>query len=498
MGGGGALDDVGAAVTAVFDEQAWAGLVVGVVRAGELAWCESHGSVDSVGAGTISARSSFCIASITKTITAIALMQLWERGRFKLDEPVNDHLRSYRVGDGTRPPVTIRHLLTHTAGIGELRRLSDLTRPALGIGLRRGERQPDLHHHYAPVLSTEVDPGTKWAYANHGFATLGVLVEDLTGARLPDYAADNIFGPLGMRGTQFQRPDTGVTGYRRRRGTLVKVPWLEVLDWPAGAVWSTVDDMALYVAALLNGGANEHGRVLEAATLDLMTTAHHRADDGLPGMGLAFMLDDLEGHRVFGHDGGWPGFSAAMMVAPDDDVAVVAFTNTSTFALHGLVADIVGRQIGLPPAADLRTARPVAAHPHTWSNLVGSYRPPPGLNTNFRLLPIGELEVSVRGGRLQLRPLVPLGPLRTPLLLEAPDAADPLRFQTWFAGTAINLRFRRDTSGTITGLAFGSSFAGYFTLLKRPRWASLRNWMRATAAVTIGITARRVLRRRRR
>lgn len=481
----------------MFEEQAWPGLAVGVVRGSDLAWWRGHGLAGGAGSEAINSRSRFCIASITKTLTAIALMQLWEQDRFTLDEPVNDHLRSYRVGDGTRPPVTIRHLLTHTAGIGELRRPSDLTRPALGIGPRKGQSRPDLRCHYAPVLATGVDPGAKWAYANHGFATLGVLIEDLTDTPLPDYAADNIFGRLGMRDTQFHRPAAAITGYRRRRGTLVEVPWLDVLDWPAGAVWSTVDDMALYLSALLNGGANQHGRVLEVATLDLMTTAHHRADDALPGMGLAFMLDDLDGHRVFGHDGGWPGFSAAMMVAPDDGVAAIAFTNTSTFALHGLIADIVGRLVGLPPAADVRLGGP-AAQTDIWSDLVGSYRPPPGLNTNFRLLPLGELRVSARYGHLQLRPLIPLGPLRTPLLLERSDPADPLRFQARFAGTAINLRFTSNAKGGITGLALGSSFAGYFALLKRPPWASFRNWVRLAALATIGIAARRPIKRRRR
>lgn len=147
-----------------------AGLAVGVVRDGTLEWFHGHGVAD-VEAGTpVTEDTVFRIGSITKTFTAIAVMQLWEQGRVDLDAPAGDYLRSFRLVpvEARFPPATVRHLLTHTAGIGYWRRLSDLLRPGVGSGNRAGRSMPSLADYYRRGLPVEVEPGTKWCTATTG------------------------------------------------------------------------------------------------------------------------------------------------------------------------------------------------------------------------------------------------------------------------------------------------------------------------------------------
>ena len=152
----------------------------------------------------------FRIASLTKTFTAIAVMQLWEQGLVDLDAPANDYLRTFRLvpTKASLRPATVRHLLTHTAGVGYWRRLSDLLQPGVGSGVRaaRSGALP-LADYYRGGLPVEVEPGTKWVYSNHGFAALGQIVEDVTGQPLDRYLRERIFDPLGMEHTDLIRSE---------------------------------------------------------------------------------------------------------------------------------------------------------------------------------------------------------------------------------------------------------------------------------------------------
>ena len=142
----------------------------------------THGVTDETTRAPVTPDTVFRIGSLTKTFTAVAVMQLWEQGLVDLDAPANDYLTTFRLRP-TRPdlqPATLRHLLTHTAGIGYWPRLSDLLHPVFGCG--RGSPQPaPLGEYYRRGLPQEVQPGTKWVYSNHGFAALGQVVEDVSG-----------------------------------------------------------------------------------------------------------------------------------------------------------------------------------------------------------------------------------------------------------------------------------------------------------------------------
>jgi CubicO group peptidase (beta-lactamase class C family) len=463
-------------IVEAMNERTTPGLGVGIVSGSETVYAKGFGLADIEESRPVTPETVFRIGSITKTMTAIGLMQLWERGRFDLEDPVTEYLRSCRVEhpDPASPPVTFRHMLTHTSGIGELRRVTDLFRPMIGLGAKPDGPVPSPEDYYTGGLRPGVYPGTRWAYSNHAFNVLGQLVEDISGEPFAGYMRKNVFEPLGMRSTDYLRServrDELAQGYNFSRGRLKPVKYLEILVRGAGSVFSSVEDMCRYATALLGGGANEHGKVLEAETLSLMMEPHYRLDERLPAMGLSFLLDDLDGHRIAGHDGGWPGFVSSMVLCPEEGLAIVVFVNASSLAAHEVSQDLLRRMLDVPEPASRLPKEGVLESPHLWPELCGFYGPVGPLNICSRawLMYAGELEVFVEDNHLAMRTLA--GPFRKGVRLYPVDPTDPLAFEAVYENQPYRVVFERDAG---TGRV-GHLLVGFDRLRKRPRIRSLR------------------------
>ena len=309
-------------------------------------------------------------------------MQLWEQGLVDLDAPANDYLRTFRLvpAKPSLSPATVRHLLTHTAGVGYWRRLSDLLQPGVGSGdrARRSGAQP-LADYYRRGLPVEVEPGTKWAYSNHGFAALGQIIEDVSGQPLDRYLRDRIFDPLGMEHTDLLRTERVrgqlATGYVLRSRGLKEVADREVPTVGGGGMYSA--DIARYVAALLQMAGNEQSSVLKAepcgrcsnrtssrihacpAWVWPSSLARRRSEDcwqdrhpvRLP---FGYVPGSRRRHRilVFSNTGGLDGRG------PTDPLATMLLR-----ILLGLSVD--------PIRID------IAPRPENWSEICGWYSPPP-------------------------------------------------------------------------------------------------------------------------
>ena len=491
-----------AKVAEVLNHWPVAGLAVGVVRDGSLAWFYGHGVAD-IGSGTpVDADTVFRIDSITKTMTAVAVMQLWEQGLVDLDAPASDYLRAYRLipAKASFRPVTLRHLLTHTGGVRAVRKPSDLLRPALGWGVRAGSPVPSLAEYYRDGLRVDVEPGTKWAYCNHGFATAGQIVEDVSGLQLDRYLRERVFDPLGMESSDLVRSERVrarlATGYEMRCRGLKAAVDREIVPAGCGAVYSTTTDMARYVSALLGGGANQHGSVLKPGTLAQLFEPHYQPDPRIPGMGLGFFRGEADGYRTVGHDGIWNGFHSAMVLVPAEGIGVLAFANTGPFSPLGApvpAAHTVLRSLlGLPDDA-VRTDVP--EQPWAWNDLCGWYSLGPGVLTDPqpRMLGAG-VEVVLRRGHLTIRGQIPVPAVRTGLRLY-PDGEDPFAFRIELPGLGSGTSpvvFSRDPGGDVTALHLGVQ---PLSLRKRPDVQNPRPWV--TGVLAAGATAVAVGRRRR-
>jgi len=230
----------------------------------------------------------FRIASMTKPITALAVMQLVEAGKLDVNDPVEMHLPEFkgqmlvdsREGGKValkKPsrPITVKDLLTHTSGLPQY--------PA-GMAEVYQKRNWTLHETTIAISQAPLmfEPGTKWSYCNSGIDTLGRIVEVLSGQSYADYLAAKIFKPLGMTDTtpyptseQLER--TAMT-YGKKDGKLVATPG-GVLDYargakhpvPAGGLFSTADDLAKLYRCLLNGGTVDGRQIIKSETLAEMT-----------------------------------------------------------------------------------------------------------------------------------------------------------------------------------------------------------------------------------
>jgi CubicO group peptidase (beta-lactamase class C family) len=488
------------------------GLAVGVVHDGSLVYGKGFGLADVRAQRPATTDTVFRIASITKTFTAIGLMQLWEQSKFQLDDPVNDYLITYKVQhrDPQAPRVTFRHLLTHTSGIGEFRTMADLLHALreATLGAQEAEQVRTLREYYSGRLTPELYPGEKWAYANHGFYTVGQLIEDISGQPFVPYMREHVFAPLGMDRTDFSRSDRVrdelAVGYLLKKGMLEPVDYVEMAIKPGGAVLSSVNEMAKYVAALMNGGRNEHGSILQPETLRMMMEPHYQQDERLPAMGLGFFLDTFNGHWSASHGGGWTGFTSAMHVAPDDRLAVLVFSNSSIgggwfpVVTEALATGLLRRLLGVPDPVAQLPGPDILQSPHLLVDLCGSYGPRPGFMTNTRIWMGlgGEIQVVVRDNHLALRPLG--GPLWRGITLYPIDPNDPLAFQGTYENLPVSVVFKRNKGGQINRLCAGVPGL-LLTLYKRPRMESIR--FRRTAAfvalaalavATLGLKLRRL------
>jgi len=479
-------------IITAMNESSFAGLGIGIVHQGKVIYAKGFGFANMQQEWPVTLDTVFRIASISKTITAIGLMQLWEQGKFQLDAPVNDYLKGYYLKhpDPHAPPVTFRHLLTHTSGLGTMRRLTDMVRPGFGLAVKPDTPIPPLNQYYAEGLKTELYPGRKWAYSNHGFATLGQLVEDISGEPFDQYMLRHVFEPLGMHHTDYLRServrDHLAEGYQFRRGTFKPVTYLEGIPLGAGTVFSSVSDMVKYMTALLNGGANDYGTVLKPETVRMMMQPQYQIDKRLSAaMGLAFWLDNFDGHRIVWHSGDWLGFMSAMYLSPDDDLGIVVFTNTSTMNIahrpDGIARDMLRRLSGIPDPTSKLPRPDILETPQLWPELSGYYVPEKGFMTNLNLWMAfgGEVEVFVKKNHLAMRGLT--GLFRKAISLYRIDNNDPLVFQGLYDDLVIQVVFQCDASGRIDYLSIG--FLGLYILHKRPRMQSLRNRLRILAGL---------------
>ena len=470
------------------------GLAVGVVRDGRLAFFQGHGLADIASNTPVTEDTVFRIASITKTFTAIAVMQLWEQGLIDLDAPANDYLRAYKLipAKASFWPATVRHLLTHTAGIREVLHPSGLLRMRdLGETVPFGQPVPSLADYYRGGLRIDAEPGSRFMYSNHGFATLGQIVEDVSGEPLDRYMREHIFEPLGMTSTDLVRSERVqshlATGYDLQRNGARAVTDYELVTVGGGGIYSSTRDMACYMAALLGGGANEHGSILKPETMTMMFEPHYRPDARMPGNGLAFFRLNLGGHLAVEHDGILLGFDSQIFLAPDDGVGVIAVANGAKRGFHWLMPEIGGMLRYLLGVPDELMRTNVPQHPEIWDDLCGRYHFSAPLTDPTKLALGAGAEVFVRRGQLRMRIMSPILALYRGLPLHPDDDNDPYIFRVDLSTIGFGIGtgrviFSREPGVGTTAVHFEF---GPISFQKWPDSKNPRLW--ATGATGVGV-----------
>lgn len=269
----------------------------------------------------------FDVGSVTKLLTAIAVLQQVEQGRLDLEADVNTYLTAFQVPTAYGSPLTLRHLLTHTAGFDDKN---------IGYVARTEAESETLEAYLAHELPPRVmPPGQILSYSNHGYGLAGYLVEVVTGQPFADYLAAHILEPLGMTRSTLVAPvpeafaAARATGYvyNFRTGQFEAAPEAYRKLPPAGGFSTTGADMARLMQALLHGG----GPILPPASTARLFEQQFTHDPLLPGYTFALWERPVDTLQTFEIRGAFPGFSAGMVLVPSRQAGLFVATNRTDF-----------------------------------------------------------------------------------------------------------------------------------------------------------------------
>ena len=373
------------------------GAVVSVVKDGRLFFAKGYGSADLQAGKPVNAQTTlFRIGSVSKLFTATAVLQLAEQGKLNLHADVNTYLKTFHIPATYPEPITLAHLLTHTAGFEV--RFTGLFPPTTSdlepLGQVLAEHMP------ARVRP----PGELTAYSNYGFALAGYIVEQVSGQPFEQYIEQHLFQPLDMRSSTFRQPVEArlladlSQGYTYSNGVYNPEAFGAVQDAPAGAMSATATDIANFMIAHLQNGRFGTQRILREATAKEMHRQQFTNDPRVPGMAYSFYEQNLNSQHLLVHAGDTPpAFYSLLALLPEHQVGLFVSYNSD----GGLSARETLLQVFLDhyfPAPKETRPSPPAGFAERISQISGTYWTAQHSYTTWEKLLMLGLGVSVTDG----------------------------------------------------------------------------------------------------
>ena len=314
------------------------GVALAIVKGDQIVYLKGYGRADQSGR-PVTPQTPFLIGSITKTFTALAVMQLVEAGEVELDSPVQRYIPWFRVADPkASAQVTVRMLIDQTSGLPQLPTFVTWTWP---------NEADSIERHVRLLANTKLvfPPGQSFAYSNGNYATLGMLVQAVSGQSYEDYIRQHIFAPLDMQHSYVSQEaamqDGMAMGHRWVFGFPIPVTLpFNRANLPAGFAISSAEDMAHYLIAQLNGGRYRDVSVLSPDGIALMQA------EPPPGVyGLGWESVRIDGHRLINFDGATGNYQASIFFDPEERVGVFVAANAMS-ALDGLSSSRSSSSLG--------------------------------------------------------------------------------------------------------------------------------------------------------
>jgi CubicO group peptidase (beta-lactamase class C family) len=352
------------------------GAAWGIVIDGELAHSGATGVRDTRTQAPVDADTVFRIASMTKSFTAMSILKLRDEGKLSLDDPVERYvpeLKGVHYPTSDSPRITIRHLLTHSAGFPEDNPWGDR---------QLAETEETFSKMLRDGLPFSNAPGIAYEYSNYGFAILGRVVSRVSGQPYDRYVSQNILQPLGMTSTTLQPSevpgDRLAIGYRWEDEQWKEEPALAHGAFGAmGGMLTSIRDLSRYVSVFLDAwpprDGNERGPIRRASlremqqpwrpsntrvVRDTSTNATHLTASSY-GFGLS-VTQTCEFRAIVAHGGGLPGYGSTMRWLPDQGVGIIAFGNLTYAGWSGVVGEAIDAFVRTG-ALQPRIVRPSAA-----------------------------------------------------------------------------------------------------------------------------------------
>lgn len=323
-------------------------LALAIIKNNSMVWSKGYGYADIKNKKEATNETVYMLASISKTFAATAIMQLWEKGLFHLDDDVNDYL-PFNVRNPNYPdiPITFRMLLTHRSSLAArninlftIFSILHVPYDNLGEYLNPGGKL------YKPNHWKDYPPGEQQSYSSTGFELLGYLVECITNQSLPEYCTKNIFQPLDMKNTSYYLPfykkEQLAVQYIYLLGKYIGLPNFEDRNYASGGLRSNLEDLSHYLIAYMNGGEYNGVKILKNDTVELMFTLQYPSDN-YRGYGLGWQIflnhNDSENSSRIGHNGGMPGSQTYMFYHVFEDVGIIMFTNQHlSYSMNNLIS----------------------------------------------------------------------------------------------------------------------------------------------------------------
>jgi CubicO group peptidase (beta-lactamase class C family) len=315
----------------------------------------------------IDADMPFRLASLTKPLTATAILLLEEQGQLKLTDPITRFLPDFPTG---KTPITLEHLVTHTSGIQNYTQLPEWW------AVHRQDLNPseliDLFQSHPKVFP----PGTHWTYSNSGYVLLGAIIEEISGQSYGEFIEQQIFAPLEMQhswygGNVSQVIPKLVSGYSKPAAEYVHAEYLSYTQaYAAGGLVSTVDDLAKWFSALCTG------KLLSADIVKRAWEPYHLQDGEPVSYGYGWMLSAYNSHSMIEHNGLLPGFSTYLIGLPEEAIfaAVLSNNDSQSTRPERLAFELVTLALGQP----YKTPDSIELPQRQASQYTGQYQSPYG------------------------------------------------------------------------------------------------------------------------
>ena len=388
------------------------GAAVAVWQNGSTVYARGFGHRDRGTHEPVDADTVFGIASITKSFTTMAVMQLVDRGLLSVDTPVTEYVPEFHPKAIRPGEVRISHLLSHTAGLPPLPSISytpsdnerlppTLTTPeglitadALGAYLRH--INDDTYEVYGR-------PGEYFSYSNPCFVIASAVIERIVGQPFYQYVRENIFRPIGMGRTTFLTSDlAGMSNVTRLYSNNKKGETLPVLEWPdarvfgaSGGIKSTANDLVKYAAVYANGGARGHIRVLSETSVRRMYTPVHKLTRSAHYGFAVQVTPDYWGYTLVEHGGSLTGVSSTFGFVPEASLAAVTLTNVQNAPAADIWLAAINTALGMP-IEQKRIVEPFwVAPPRHLEKYVGAYKSAEGADIRINS---GNNGITIRMG----------------------------------------------------------------------------------------------------
>ena len=330
----------------------------------------------------------FRIGSVTKQFTAVAILQLQEKGLLDVQAPVSTYLPDYPNGDR----ITVHHLLTHTAGIPEY--LDPEAFPDLEEWIRQSSSLTQLIDRFKD-LPLESEPGEKFKYSNSGYVLLTQIIETVAEQPYAEYLQANVFEPLGMKDTGYEVPQTVIYSLAQGYLFIGKETYLQASPFDmsipqgAGGLYSTTEELANWNRFLYE---DEYPAVLsQTAKAMMVTPAVQMEPEENPDVfyGYGLVIDNHSGRQRVHHNGGISGFASSLTRYPDEALTIIVLSNLGT-ALPGRIAEDLAAIAFNEPYEIPTQPEVIALDPEIYEKYVGTYQ----------LLPEMQIAIRVEDGEL--------------------------------------------------------------------------------------------------